>query len=110
MRSAVDPTPQPVGSVDPFFLDPTEWPEAPGWLFPTVMSFLGVVCVVVVVLLFMWRRSIQYDKAERAAREPQEWVDLSKLGKGGRWADEESSDPRTREDFGRTKREEDAPE
>ena len=107
--TAVEPTPQPSGSLDPFYLDPTGWPEPPGWLFPAIMTLLAVVGMVVVVLLFMWRRSVALDRAEREARAPQEWVDLSKLGKGGRWADEESIDPRTREDRGRTKREEESP-
>jgi hypothetical protein len=104
------PSPSPPSSPDPFYLDPTIWPEAPGWLFPSVMTLLGVVGMAVVVLLFMWRRAAQYDKAEREARQPREWVDLSKLQKGGTWADEESIDPRTREDRGRTKRDEDDPD
>jgi len=111
VADSVEPSPAPSGTpLDPFYLDPTIWPEAPGWLFPSIMVLLAVVATGVVVLLVMWRRSVQFDKAQREAREPTEWVDLSKLDKGGRWADEESTDPRTREDRGRTRREEDEPE
>ena len=87
----VPPSPEPSYSNDPFNPDVTIWPEAPGWLFPTVMVALVIVIGVVVTLLVMWRKSVVYEKQQRAAKGPTEWVDLSKLDKKGHWEDQEPS-------------------
>jgi hypothetical protein len=92
----IDPTPNPTATPysDPFAPDPTIFPPAPDWLFPATMVLLGVIIVVVLILLYGWYKSVQYNKAEQAARPPTEWVDLSKLGKKGRWADASDDGPR----------------
>lgn len=81
------PSPEPSYSNDPFAPDVTIWPEAPGWLFPAVMVGVVIVVTVVVVLLVMWRRAVVFEKQQRAAQGPTEWVDLSKLDKRGNWED-----------------------
>jgi hypothetical protein len=83
------PVPSPTTEPDPFNPDVTIWPDAPGWLFPTVMVFTGLVVAAVVVLLVMWRKSVSVQRAEREAKGPTQWVDLSKLDKKGRWEDDE---------------------
>jgi hypothetical protein len=84
------PSPSPTATEpDPFNPDVTIWPDAPGWLFPTVMVFTGLVVAAVVVLLVMWRKSVSVQRAEREAKGPTQWVDLSKLDKKGRWEDDE---------------------
>lgn len=85
----VPPSPSPTVSNDPFNPDVTIWPEAPGWLFPTVMVALVIVIAVVIALLVMWRKSVVFEKRQREAKGPTEWVDLSKLDKKGRWEDQE---------------------
>ena len=86
--AGVGPTVPPTGDPDPFAPDVSIWPEAPSWLFPTTMVILAVLTVVVAVLLGLWIKSVRIQKAERAAREPEIWVDLSRLDKKGRWKDE----------------------
>jgi hypothetical protein len=81
----IDPSPQPSISNDPFAPDVTIWPEAPEWLFPSVMTALAVAVAVVVVLLVMWRRAVVYQRLQREQMPPTDWVDLSKLKRGGRW-------------------------
>ena len=71
------------------------------------MTLLAAAGMVVAILLYMWRKSIVIEREERAKKPPVEWVDLSKLQKGGRWADEESTDPHPREDRGKRPRDED---
>ena len=87
--TVLSPSPSPSASYapDPFAPDPTIWPEAPSWLFPSVMTAAGVVLVAITVLLVLWRRSIVIERRARAARPTTEWVDLSKLNKRGRWED-----------------------
>lgn len=89
MGARTAPSPEPSYSNDPFAPDPTIWPEAPSWLFPTVMTFFAIVLVGVIVLVVMWRKSVRLDREAREARQPTEWVDLSKLDKRGRWDDDE---------------------
>ena len=86
--SPTGPTPSP--SNDPFNPDVTIFPPAPGWLFPTVMVFTGIIIAAVVVLMVMWRKSVTVQRAEREAKGPTEWIDLSKLDKKGRWNDDET--------------------
>jgi hypothetical protein len=81
-------TPAPTTEPDPFAPDVSMWPEAPPWLFPTTMVILAVLAVVVVVMLGLWIKAVRVQRAERAARQPEVWVDLSKLDKKGRWKDE----------------------
>jgi hypothetical protein len=95
---AAAPEPSPSYSNDPFAPDVSIWPEAPSWLFPAVMTLLGIAGMVMVVLLYMWFKSVQMSKAEREALPKQEWVDLSKLDKGGRWRDEADQPPAHRND------------
>ena len=83
------PPPTPTTEPDPFNPDVTIWPEAPDWLFPTVMVFTGLIIAAVVVLLVMWRKSVTVQRAEREAKGPTKWIDLSKLDKKGRWDDDE---------------------
>ena len=84
--------PSPNPSPDPFNPDLTIWPEAPGWLFPTVMVFAAIVVVAVIVLLVMWRKSVIYARQEKAAKGPTDWIDLSKLDKKGRWEADDGPD------------------
>jgi len=88
MVAPAAPAPSPAASLDPFAPDPTIWPDAPGWLFPAVMTVFVIVAIAAVVLLYMWRRALRYEREERAAKGPTEWVDLSKLDRKGRWDDE----------------------
>jgi len=88
LGGALPPQPSPSPTSDPFYLDPTIWPDAPDWLFPAVMVFTGLVVAAVVVLLVMWRKSVTVQRAERDAQGPTQWVDLSKLDKKGRWEDD----------------------
>lgn len=96
MRNEILPIPSPGPSTepDPFNLDPSIWPEAPGWLFPTVMTALALALIVVAVLIGMWIKAVRYERVQRAAAPPKEWVDLSKLDKKGRWEDLDDN-PRT---------------
>jgi hypothetical protein len=82
------PTPEPSYSNDPFNPDVTIWPEAPGWLFPAVMTAFVIVALVVLILIIMWRRSVVYERREREAKGPTQWVDLSKLDRKGRWEED----------------------
>jgi hypothetical protein len=84
------PPPTPTTEPDPFNPDVTIWPDAPDWLFPTVMVFTGIIIAAVVVLMVMWRKSVTVQRAEREAKGPTEWIDLSKLDKKGRWNDDET--------------------
>lgn len=88
LGGAIEPSPEPVYSNDPFNPDVSIWPEAPSWLFPAVMIMLVVVALVVIALLIMWRRSVMYEREAKAAKGPTQWVDLSKLDKKGRWEDD----------------------
>lgn len=88
LGGSVSPSPSPSYSNDPFNPDVTIWPEAPDWLFPTVMVATGVVVAIVIVLIVMWRKSVTVQRAEREAKGPTQWVDLSKLDKKGRWEDD----------------------
>lgn len=83
------PSPSPVGSLDPFAPDPTVWPEAPGWLFPAVMTAFAIVAIAALVLLYMWLRSVRYEREAKAAKGPTQWVDLSKLDRTGHWEDDD---------------------
>ena len=87
LGGALPPQPSPSPTDNPFYLDPTIWPEAPDWLFPTVVVATGLAVAAVVVLIVMWSKSIAVARAEKAAKGPTEWVDLSKLDKKGRWED-----------------------
>jgi hypothetical protein len=87
--TVLSPPPTPTTEPDPFNPDVTIWPEAPDWLFPTVMVFTGLIIAAVVVLLVMWRKSVTVQRAEREAKGPTKWIDLSKLDKKGRWDDDE---------------------
>ena len=49
--TVLSPPPTPTTEPDPFNPDVTIWPEAPDWLFPTVMVFTGLIIAAVVVLL-----------------------------------------------------------
>jgi len=88
LGAVTSPSPEPVYSNDPFNPDVTIWPEAPDWLFPAVMIMLGVVALVVITLVIMWRRSVLYERAAKGALGPSVWFDLSQLDKKGRWADD----------------------
>jgi hypothetical protein len=90
LAGALSPSPSPVYSDDPFNPDVTIWPEAPSWLFPTVMIATAVVVAAVVVLIVMWRKSVVYTRKEQAAKGPTEWIDLSKLDKKGHWSDDDT--------------------
>lgn len=83
--------PSPTTEPDPFNPDVSIWPPPPPWLFPTVMVLLVIASIVVVVLLAMWFKAARVARAERAARQPKEWVDLSKLDKKGRWEDRDDN-------------------
>jgi len=52
------------------------------------MVALALAALVVITLLVMWRKSVVYEKREREAKGPTEWIDLSKLDKKGRWEDD----------------------
>jgi hypothetical protein len=84
-----DPTLQPTTEPDPFNPDVANWPPPPPWLFPAVMVLLAIVVLVALVLLGMWIKSVRVARAERAAKPPTQWVDLSKLDKKGRWEDQD---------------------
>lgn len=86
-RGIISPPPT-TEPADPFAPDPTMWPEAPAWLFPSVMVLVGLVVAGIIVMLVLWRRSVVLERRERAQRPPTEWVDLSKLDKKGRWEDD----------------------
>jgi len=88
LGAVIEPTPEPSYSNDPFNPDVTIWPEAPGWLFPTIMVALVVMAVIVITLVVMWRRSVVITNREREAKGPTQWVDLSKLDKKGHWEDD----------------------
>ena len=87
----VSPTPEPSYSNDPFNPDVSIWPEAPSWLFPAVMVGLVIICIAVIVLLAMWRKSLAMEKQEREAKGPTDWIDLSKLDKKGRWQEDDAT-------------------
>ena len=71
--SPVDPC---AGNGDPFGPIPVECaPEAPGWLFPLTMTFLGVAVAVVIVLLIMWFISKRKVAAE-TPKPAKDWIDL----------------------------------
>ncbi|MGC4174229.1 hypothetical protein [Demequina sp.] len=89
LGGSVSPSPSPTYSNDPFNPDVTIWPEAPDWLFPAVMIATGVVVAVVIVLIVMWRKSVIAERQAKEAKGPTEWVDLSKLDKKGRWAEDD---------------------